>query len=353
VKKVCIITCYKQPDYIRARTLREATARIDGIDLRIVKNKNVGLLRYAEVIFKTILMRIKYSPDIYLVTFRGYEILPFIRLISTGKVLIFDEFINLIEWIDYEHKKIDTKRYPGKIIKSIYRNMLKSANLILSDTKSHAIISSKIMNINLKKYQPVIVSTDENVFYEGRAKNYSKELNIFYYGSMLPLHGMKYVLEAMLMLKNKNIKLTLIGGSNDTKNLIDQAIKKGASIKYRRWVDFEKLPEYISKSDICLAGPFGGTFQSQYVVTGKAYQFLSMGKPIIIGRNKESSLFNNKVNALLVDQANSESLYKVILWADSNRTKLNNIGKEGNKLYQEKLSNKILTSEMREVLGRF
>ena len=46
MKKVCVITCYKQPDYVRAVTLRAAVVANPGAKLLVVKNSHKGALRY-------------------------------------------------------------------------------------------------------------------------------------------------------------------------------------------------------------------------------------------------------------------------------------------------------------------
>ena len=61
------------------------------------------------MLLKLVYVRFAKKPDVYILAFRGYEILPFVRLITLGKTFIFDEFINLIEWVIFEHKKIGPK----------------------------------------------------------------------------------------------------------------------------------------------------------------------------------------------------------------------------------------------------
>ena len=352
MKKICLITCYKQPDYIRAKTLRSAFGDINNIDLIVVKNKHTGLLRYIEVIYKVIKVRFTKNPDLYFLTFRGYEILPFVRLLTLGKPLIFDEFINLVEWVVYEHKKIKQNSLLAKILYSNYRFWLKKVNLITIDTVSHAKYSADLMKLPIDKYIPLIVSTDEQTFdgLKVATKRYKGPFSVFYYGNMLPLHGIEVVLQAMRNLKGQNIELCLIGGNKNVQQMVEKAERDGANIKYETWVPFTKLPIYMQMADVCLGGPFGGTVQSQFVITGKTYQLLQMGCPTIIGRNMESGIFVDKKDALIVEQSNPSELAKVILWAKNHSTELGEIGKNGKKLYQNKLSNRRLTEQLNLLL---
>ena len=104
--KLAIITCYKHPDYVRAKTLRAAARSLDNVEVIVVKNTQRGVLRYPEVLWRVLWVRLRLRPDVYLVTFRGYEIFPFVRTLSIGKTMWYDEFINPIEWAMMEHKKL-------------------------------------------------------------------------------------------------------------------------------------------------------------------------------------------------------------------------------------------------------
>ena len=353
MKQVCLVTCYNQPDYIRARTLRMAFGDVKNVKLIVVKNKHTGLLRYIEVLWQLIIVRITKQPDLYFLTFRGYEMLPFVRLITFGKPLIFDEFINLVEWVVYEHHKFKASSLTTKALTGFYRFWLKSANLIVTDTQSHAEYSAKLMNTPLDKYVPLIVSTDEVTFGHIGQQSKSKAglFKVFYYGNMLPLHGVDIAIEAMVLLKDQGIELTLIGGKGKIDVAVEKARLAGAVIDYKTWVQFNDLPHYIEQADVCLGGPFGGTTQSQFVITGKTYQFLQMGRPVIVGANLESGIFTDKDNAIVVEQADAEALAGAILWSKQHPIQLDKIGESGKRLYQEKLSIKFLTKQLNLLLA--
>jgi glycosyltransferase involved in cell wall biosynthesis len=353
--KICIITCYKQPDYIRAKTLRAALQALPDVELTIIKNKHTGILRYPEVMVKTLLARVHHSPDIYILTFRGYEMFVPIRILTIGKKLVFDEFINLVEWAVYEHKKIKENGIVHRLLWRIYRSWLQTARIILTDTSSHADLSAKLMKVPRDKYEALIVGSDEETFRQQsslKSKSRTGTFKVFYYGNMLPLHGIDIVIRSALLLKDLDIEITIVGGNKNTARAVERAVAAGARIIYKDWVDFELLPGYMQQADICLAGPFGNTFQSQYVITGKAYQYLQMKRPTVIGRNKESHIFTDKKDALLVKQGSPKELTRVLEWAYHHRGELPAIGRSGYALYERRLSQKILTQQVEALLAR-
>lgn len=354
MKKICVITCYSQPDYIRARTIRAGLGLIDDVELIVVKNTHTGFLRYGEVVLKLIKTRFTKNPDIYILTFRGYEMLPIARIITLGKKLVFDEFVNLIERTVYEHHRLKEGGFAAKILQAGYRFWLKTTDIILADTPSHADYSSELMKISREKYVPLIVSTDEETFDAAPHKNpQTDELKVFFYGLyMLPLHGLNVMLDAMKLLKNENITLHIIGGKARTAEEVHAAHLEGVKVTYQQHVPYEDLVGYIHDADVVLGGPFGNTVQSQFVIGGKVFQFLRSGKPTVIGVNKESGIFTDKKDALVIPQGNPQALADALKWAKAHPQELAKIGEAGRKLYEAKLSNKVLAGELRGLLAR-
>ena len=352
MKKVCVITCYNDPDYVRARAIRSALEKMNGVELLVVKNSKKGVLRYLEVLMLLIKTRITQRPDHYILTFRGYEMLPFVWLICLGKPLIFDEFINLIEWVAYEHKKIKPHSLPYKVLWSYYRVMLHMPKVILTDTEAHAEYSAELMRMPRAKFVAIPVATDESVFHASADpnKHVDTPLEIFYYGNMLPLHGLLYVIDAAVQLKDLPFHFTVVGGKDAAKNATTKAIQSGANITYKKWIPFEQLPGYVHNSDVCLGGPYGGTVQAEMVITGKTYQFMASGKTVVVGKIKSTTPFVDKENCLLVEQASSESLATAFRWALENREKLNEIGKNAAEIYQKELSVAVVAERLQKLL---
>ena len=133
--KIAVITCYRDPDYIRARALRAALASIPGTEVIVIKNSAKGAKRYLEVIRDIIKVRLTRKPDVYILTFRGYEMLPIVRILTMGKVMVFDELVNAVEWFVYEHKKL--RGFGAKLLGWGYRLWANSCRFILALSLIH------------------------------------------------------------------------------------------------------------------------------------------------------------------------------------------------------------------------
>jgi glycosyltransferase involved in cell wall biosynthesis len=226
--------------------------------------------------------------------------------------------------------------------------MMKLTAAVMTDTESHAKLSSRLMSVNRDKYFVVPVGADETVFEQlVPTINNKGPFRVLYYGSMLPLHGLNYVLEAAIAMKPYDaIEFHIVGGKKDTATLVKAAQTKGAHIHYKPWVDYNELPALFLASDLTLGGPFGGTVQSQFVITGKTYQLLASACPVVVGDNQETKLFSDKKNALIIKQADPTALQQTILWAYHHPEELKQIASAGRTLYEKAFSSDRITSDL-------
>ena len=352
--KVAVVTCHNQPDYIRAVTLRQAVIAQRDISPRIIKNRSRGILRYLEMMLRVTWLRLRYNPDIYILTFRGYELLPFMTLITVGKKLIYDELINPIEWLQEARTERWAKLIPQKPLKQFNRLLLSRCQTVITDTAAHTDYVRKLMNLPAKLFVDLPVGTDETMFHKKASAKSAKKgaFRVFYYGSMLPLHGLDIVLQAAEQLTDFAITFTIIGGKRNMAERIADAQARGVHITYKSYVPFSEIPSEIAKADVCLAGPFGDTTQATHVLTGKAYQFLAAGAVTVIGQNKASSQFHNQKNALVVPLGNAKALADTLRWAYTHQGKLPAIAAAGHDTYSHYYSSTILAKKMAQILQR-
>ncbi|HUD06745.1 MAG TPA: hypothetical protein VMR34_02560 [Candidatus Saccharimonadales bacterium] len=356
--RIAIVTCKSDPDYIRAKNLRTGFGGCRGVETIVVKNTNKGLTRYAETTFRLIKTRITQKPDAYVLTFRGYEMLFLVLLIAGKKPVIYDEFINPIEWAVYEHHIIKRNGMLARLLHKYYLWLSRHCRFILSDTQSHADYSSKLTGLRPNHYRVVPISADEKLFYPSKKPqprlNKNSVFRVFNYGEgMTPLYGLNIILETAFRLRYfTKIEFQLVGGSAEAKALAEKTKARGANIKYRDEIKSAQLPRAIRRADLALGGPFGNSVQAKMVVTGKTAQFLATGIPTIVGKNKVSTMFIDRVNSLVVTQASSQALAKQILWAYENRSSLKSIGRKGHGLYKKQFSNKVLIEKSQEIVDQ-
>jgi glycosyltransferase involved in cell wall biosynthesis len=306
-------------------------------------NTGRGLIRYAETLYKLIKVKIRHHPDYYILGFRGYELYPIVRLITFGKKLIFDHMMSPYDSLINEKKKF---RQGGLVDFFIYHYekwILHSADIVLTDTPSHQTLIVNTFAVPQDKIHAIPVGADEDLFFPRQhhpMQTDKKEFHVLFYGSFLPLHGVDVILHAASLLKKEPIYFTIIGGNRVNLNSFHATIKKLnlENVQHIAWVDQNELPRYIHNADLILGGPFGNTGQATRVITGKTFQALASGKPVIIGETDNDSYFQDKINCLIVPQGNPDSLADAIRWSYIHSDLLPEIGEKGRELYLDNFS---------------
>ncbi len=337
------VLCYDPPNYVRTEVLLAMLAHQKVTTYQAINTRR-DLLRYVQTLWRLLVVRIRYNPDVYILGFRGQEIFWPVRLITLGKPLVFDEFLNMHLWIVEEHQLVSPTNIIAASVRCYVKLTLRASQLVLSDTASHAAYSAKLTGTSREKFLPLYVGANELLF---RARQQAHDtFTVFYYGSkFLPLHGVETVAHAFALLKNESIKLVIIGGGENSKSsqkflqLVNE-LGLNTVVLHKPRVPYEELADHAALADLCLGGPFGTTPQGDLVVTGKTFQFLAMAKPCIIGNNAETEAagFRNRENCLVVDRANPQALADAIRWAAHNRDKLSDIGQNGRLLYDQHFS---------------
>ena len=344
--KIVVVTCYFDPDYVRARTLRTALKQMPGVQTIVVKNRHKGLLRYPEIMWKLWQVKRQQHPDSYLLTFRGQEILPFVLLLAGKKPVIFDEFIVPIAYATGENHRLTlavrVKYFLAQISEPLYKTWLHHCKAILADTKAHAELSARLSHTNLSNYLALPVGADEALFKPSTVAVSKTNFQVFYYSlGMQPLHGIEFVLQAAELLKGQaDIEFLIVGGKRPLEQAVMQAVAAGAQVRYLSWVPFDELLATIHGASLCLGGPFGGTPQAGHVITGKTYQFLASAMPVVVGASDATAeYFVDKQNSLVVAQADAQALASAITWAKAHPSELHAIAMQGRALYEKEFSN--------------
>jgi glycosyltransferase involved in cell wall biosynthesis len=347
-KTIGYVLSYRVPGYIRTRTILDALKQIGDVEVYEARNSTSGFLRYFQTLFRLIRLRINAHPDIYLLGFRGHEIFPFVRILTYPHPLIFDAMMSPFAAMEEEEKWGKIGKIVSPMVYALEKAILRFSDQILTDTELHRHFLIDAFNLIPKKIVSVYVGTDEKLFFPPKKRTtFTKEgLEVFFYSTQLPLHGVEVIFEVIHRLQEEDIRFTIIGG-----NRKNARIAESSKVVQMHWVEFEQLPKYIENADICLGGPFGKTKQAGRVITGKTFQFLGMGKPVVIGRIDEEVGFIDKKNCLLVERGNSESLSNALLWALANKDQLPAIGENALRLFRQRFGRTVLASRLSNTLN--
>ena len=377
--RVCYLLCYKAPDYTRTGALLNALEQLaDGessdsapeISVDRLINRYRGILRYPEMLLRLLRYRLSKRPDVWLLGFRGHECFLLFYPFMRGRRIVFDEFVIMESWIGESEARSKRAQPYLWLVRRYMRWLTDRCDVVLEDSVAHARLAQSLYGHQAGKYVPVPVGADETLFKPqqpetthnldsaGKEHNHSKPLRVFFYGTMLPLHGLDILLEAIAVSLERHpgqVEFELVGGKGNpaTEFQIRETIaglNVEKAITYIPWVEYQSLPGHIARADLCLGGPFGATAQSSAVITGKTYQFLAMAKATVVAPIEEADFFADRTNVLFCSRGSSDSLASVISWALQNRNELPAIGGRGRELFESRFSTRSIASQLLPVL---
>lgn len=352
-RRVCYVLSYDDPNFPRTKSLVRALRALPGVELSVATNRRSNRLRYFETMFALLKLRVRVKPDCYILGFRGHEIFWLVRLIGWGRPLIFDELMSPSDALISEARFGLVGRVIGSCLSWIEGGILRSSSRILTDTEAQVHYLARRFNLPLEKITVVPVGADEERSIPRRPAT-SNPLQVLFYGSFMPLHGIETMLQAVARLRQSAIHFTFVGGLGAAALRRFHARVKELqldNLTYYPWGSFDDLINvHLASTDLCLGGPFGGTPQARRVITGKTLQCLCNGKAVVIGALVEDCGFVDQVNCLLVEQASPDALAEKLLWAVGHREELLHIGARGAELYLERYSTRRISSVLEEVL---
>jgi len=126
------------------------------------------------------------------------------------------------------------------------------------------------------------VGVDDEIFYPRSEPGGRDYFIVHFHGSFIPIHGLKYIIEAANILREQKIIFNVIGAGQEFKKIskLITEYKLGNTVKIHGLVAEEKLIDLLAGADICL-GIFGDSDKINRIIPNKLYECLAMEKPVI------------------------------------------------------------------------
>jgi glycosyltransferase involved in cell wall biosynthesis len=343
-----LFLCGRELSYTRNNVLYNALSNRGKVKDISSSHKNY-LIRHLIVIYRFLISRRDY--DVVFVGFYGQLLVPVVRLF-TRKPIIFDAFISTYQTLCFDRKKFSPRSPVGKLAFYLDKYSCNKSNKILLDTNAHIDYFVNTFGIDKNKFLRIFVGADEELFYPRPAVKNKKPI-VFTYSAYQPLHGTEYIVEAAKILENK-ANFIIVGKGIERKKIDNLVAKlKPKNITFIDWVPYKKLPEYISKSDVCLGGHFGNTQKAKMVIAGKTFQFIAMKKPTILTINMANLELFSQQEGMFCEQADEKSLAKKINELITDRKKALTVTNIEHRRFNDEASYTKTTSKMSKLLKEF
>ena len=164
---------------------------------------------------------------------------------------------------------------------------------------------------------------------------------VSYIGTMGMAHGLETMIAAASQLRDTNpeIVFLMLGEGADKERIAALAHERG--LNNLRFVDQqprEKIPAYISASDVCLV-LLKKTDLFKTVIPTKMLEFMSCACPLILGVDGQArAILEEARGGLVIEPENSDALVEAIRYLATNREAARALGKNGREYVVRKFS---------------
>lgn len=245
------------------------------------------------------------------------------------------------------------QKFPGKYIISPKKWKEKEEQFILKATKvisvSPEFIEALQKRLPSEKDKFVLVpNTIRKSFFEDYTidksitEKYENKFVILYLGDTHIRRGLQTAISSVKELKDKipNLKLVIVG-KNTTDTILKAQVK---DLEIQDFVDFEGwqnvslFQSYILSSAICIS-PLHRNLQHDVAYANKIFQYMSLGKPLLVSDAIAQKRLIEKVNSGFVHKEKDvEDFTKKVLELFANKSLRNDLGKNGKQFIENEFS---------------
>jgi glycosyltransferase involved in cell wall biosynthesis len=245
------------------------------------------------------------------------------------------------------------QKFPGKYIISPKKWKQKEEEFILKADKVISVSPEFIETLKIRlpseKNKLVLVpNTIRRSFYEAYkletaiTEKYKNKFVILYLGDTHIRRGLQTAISAVekLKLQIPNLKLVIVG-RNTTDVVLNQQVK---DLKISDFVDFEGwqnvtlFQSYILSSAICIS-PLHRNLQHDVAYANKIFQYMSLGKPLLVSDAiAQKRLIERTKSGLVHQEKNVDDFTKQVLKLYKDAALRNQLGENGKKFVRTEFS---------------
>ncbi len=306
--------------------------------------------------------------DVLVVGYPGILDVFLARILANlrGKPLVWDVLLSTYQ-VACERGWQQTQPVAVRLINWLEALALRMPHLGLLDTPQYAAWFRKQYPRLRTPLDHVLIGVDERTFTapdtllpgmeEETATGTDRQGNscrMLYYGTYLPNHGIRTILEAMrLLTDHSEIQLEMVGKGIEQELARELAATwELSNVTFVDWLDKPELVERIHQADILL-GAFGNTVHSLVTIHNKTYEGLAMGKVVLTGDSPVMrQYFHPGEDVALCPQADAHGLAQAILILAADPALRKRIGENGRRYVLENFTLRHIGASFSDILWR-
>jgi glycosyltransferase involved in cell wall biosynthesis len=287
--------------------------------------------------------------------FYGHPLVPLIRALTSAPIL-FDPFVSTYDTLVLDRARFAQGSPAAQATFHLDRRALGLADGVLTDTHTHGDFYRQTFGVPLaQRLHNLYLGCDETLFVRRAAPlaDFAEDFVVFTYSSYQPLHGMATIVQAAKRCEGFPITFRLLGGEGPTYRQVRQMAEtlQVRNVHFEPSASYTALPAAIARSTLCLGGHFGATPKARRVIAGKSYQFIAMGKPVVMADNPANQeLFEHGATAYFCAPNDPEALARAILALYRQPDLRTLLAENANRLFRDALTWEILGAQLATIV---
>lgn len=198
---------------------------------------------------------------------------------------IADAYISIWDSMYRDRNREQVAGLLSRLVKRFEVRALRAAHLVLVDTEANVDQVSNDFLIPPCQIRSLPLAIDEAPFLaiQPRGNAAQGRVRVLFVGTMIPLHGIEVVLEAVHALRDDpRIEFRLVG-DGQLGGQVEHALRECGNARVtwlRGWQPLDVIAREIADADICL-GVFGGSKKAARVLPFKLYMYFAAGRAVI------------------------------------------------------------------------
>lgn len=205
---------------------------------------------------------------------------------SWRPVCIADAYLSVWDSFVRDRRGVCELGLRSRIIRRIERRALRAAAVVLVDTQANRKMLIDDLDVPPGSVRSLPLAIEEDRFLrldQYLASSAHRRLRVLFVGTLVPLHGIPIILEAILqLLPDDRFEFRILGEGQESA-LVERFMAEHSprAVSWvRGWSALDQVAEEVAAADICL-GVFGGGQKAARVLPFKLYMYLAAGRPIV------------------------------------------------------------------------
>ena len=279
--------------------------------------------------------------DAVIVGYPGHFDLPAARRAARGGPVIFNPLVSLADTLVSDRARFQPGSLPARALSFVDRRALRAADVVVADTEQHARFLAELAD--LERVEVCFVGAEERIFRPGSPGAFTHALFV---GKLIPLHGLKTILEAARLAPELTFRVV---GTGQLDGLLEG---RPSNVEWVPWIEYELLAGELHVAGAAL-GIFGSSDKAARVIPNKAFQALACATPLVTADTPAArELLVDGESALLVPPGDAQALANALRRLSSDDGLRARIAAGGLAAYRRQASEEVLGRRWLSILER-